>query len=597
MKRLLIGIVVLIVVLVAAALAATLLVDADRFRPQVQSVLSDALGREVTLGQLHAELWAGKLRADDIVIGDDPAFSDGPFVSAQSLALGVELWPLIAEQTLHVDSLTLEAPVVHLRQKGNGAWNFASLGAGTKPAPKEAKSELPPLRVDRLRITDGKLVLHRAGGPAKTYSNVQLKVDQLDLASAFPFSMSADIAGGGRFTLEGTLGPWNGGNPAHTPVDAELVIHDLDLVGAGLVAKGAGVGGVIDINSDIRASKGTIHADGTISARSLQLVAAGTPADTPLKVRYNASWQLDSGRGTLSDSHVVAGAAKVAVDGRFRRRVNGMQLNLRLHGQKLPVDDLQALLPAFGVILPQDSRLSGGTLGLDLQVVGPLAALVIRGPVTLDDSRLAGFSLGENLGTALSLAGIKAPADTVIEHAEMSLKMNPSGVYAKPFQASITGLGTVKGEGGMAADGSLDVDLLVKLAEGVTGGDGQSVGGALLGELVGDSKLAKGLGGMLAGTSAKGIGVHIGGTAKAPAFKLDPSALVGLLGAGLAASQADKEPAQTDAEGGSDKPDAKADKKTEPEDVLKSLLRGALKSGDNKDAEDKKGTPQPQPAG
>lgn len=193
---------------------------------------------------------------------------------------------------------------------------------------------------------------------------------------------------------------------------------------------------------------------------------------------------------------------------------------------------------------------------------GPLDALVISGPVTLDDSRLAGYSLGSKLGGVLSLAGIKAPQDTVIRHAAATLRIAPSGIHAEPASAEIADLGSLTGKGGMAADGKLDFNMLVKLDQGLSGGSQASSG------LLTNSKAGRLLGGVLGGTSEQGIGVRVTGTASAPAFKLDPSAVAGLLGSGIGnALHKDAAPA-------ADKP---ADKSTS-KDALKGLLQDVLDS-------------------
>ncbi|MEO9080255.1 MAG: AsmA family protein, partial [Rhodanobacter sp.] len=157
MKRLLIVPIVLLLVVVMGA-GALLLVDANHFRPQVQATLSQALGREVTLGKLHVSVWSGSLNGDDIRISDDPAFGKQPFISAQSLQLGVRLWPLVLHRELQITSLTLDHPVVRLLQSRDGSWNFATFGGeAEQPAtPMTGASQTPmAFSIDKLRIKDG----------------------------------------------------------------------------------------------------------------------------------------------------------------------------------------------------------------------------------------------------------------------------------------------------------------------------------------------------------------------------------------------------------------------------------------------------------
>lgn len=567
MKRLLMGSIAVVLLVVVLALGALLLVDANHFRPQIQATLSDAMGREVTLGELHASVWSGSLHADEIRIGDDPAFGKQPFVSAQSLQLGVRLWPLLLHRQLQITSLTLDRPSVRLLQDRAGRWNFASLGSGT-PAPASAATAAAPasplaFSVDKLRVRDGRIDVQSSAGDVRTYQNVQLSADHVGLGAAFPFSMGAAMAGGGTLQLDGTLGPWAAGNAMLTPADAHLVMRDLDLVGAGLMSRGDGVGGVLDIDTQIRSSAGVLQSKGRIDARRLKLMAAGAPAPQPIRIDYQASYRLDNGRGSIENTSLGLGGARLAINGSFDNRPKVMQLDLHLSGKQLPVDELEPLLPVFGVVLPKNSRLSGGSLGMDLRARGPLDALVISGPVTLDDSRLAGFSLGSQLGGALTLAGIKAPKDTVIRHADAALTIAPSGIHADPAHAEIVDLGNLTGQGGMAADGRLDFRMLVKLDKAVTGAgqNGQGLAG-----LLGQSGAGRVLGGVLGGTTEQGIGVHVTGTASAPSFKVDPAAVTGLLKAGLAGS---REPA-------SKMPDTS--KPSRKKDVLNSLLQDALGS-------------------
>ena len=70
-------------------------VNADTFRPTVESQLSSALGREVTMGRLTLSIMAGNLVADEIAIADDPAYSSVPFIQAKRLDVGVKILPLV----------------------------------------------------------------------------------------------------------------------------------------------------------------------------------------------------------------------------------------------------------------------------------------------------------------------------------------------------------------------------------------------------------------------------------------------------------------------------------------------------------------------
>ena len=128
MKRIvLIGGAVLVLLMLAVA-ALPFLIDPNAFRPMLEARLSQALGREVKLGELKLSILSGSVTANDLSIADDPAYSRTPFVQAKSLAIGVEVWPLIASRQLHVTGLTIERPPSRCIQSPNGEWNFSKLG-------------------------------------------------------------------------------------------------------------------------------------------------------------------------------------------------------------------------------------------------------------------------------------------------------------------------------------------------------------------------------------------------------------------------------------------------------------------------------------
>jgi len=133
MKRALkiVGIIVGILILIVLVLP--FLINVNSFRPRIESELTTALGRKVSVGNLGLSIWSGSLSADDIAIADDPTFSNSPFIRAKSLGVGVDVMPLIFSKTLHITDLTLTDPQVFLLRARSGRWNFSTIG---KAAPQ-----------------------------------------------------------------------------------------------------------------------------------------------------------------------------------------------------------------------------------------------------------------------------------------------------------------------------------------------------------------------------------------------------------------------------------------------------------------------------
>lgn len=80
-----------------------------------------------------------------------------------------------------------------------------------------------------------------------------------------------------------------------------------------------------------------------------------------------------------------------------------------------------------------------------------------------------------------------------------------------------------------------------------------------------DSTAGRLLGGIFGGASEQGIGVDVGGTASAPSFRLDPTAVASLLESGIGGALN---------AGSADKRDAKPPIKPNKKDLLDSLLHG-----------------------
>jgi AsmA protein len=67
---------------VVVLIALPLFININSFRPKIESELTNALGRPVTLEELSLSLFGGKVSVEDVSVADDPAFSKSPFITA-----------------------------------------------------------------------------------------------------------------------------------------------------------------------------------------------------------------------------------------------------------------------------------------------------------------------------------------------------------------------------------------------------------------------------------------------------------------------------------------------------------------------------------
>jgi AsmA protein len=101
-------------VLLLVVLCLPLFINANQFKPTLETKLTAALGRKLTIGDIKLAIFSGGVGVSDLSIADDSNFSKSPFLTAKSLSVGVELMPLIFSKQINVRSINIESPEVNL---------------------------------------------------------------------------------------------------------------------------------------------------------------------------------------------------------------------------------------------------------------------------------------------------------------------------------------------------------------------------------------------------------------------------------------------------------------------------------------------------
>jgi AsmA protein len=520
----------IIVLLLLIVLCLPLFINANQFKPTIESKLGTALGRQVTIGDIKLAIFSGGVTVSDIAIADDPAFSKSPFLTAKSLTVGVELIPLIFHKEVNVDSITVDSPDVALIHGPGGKWNYSSLG-GSAPASKPSGNSAPgALSVKTLEIKDGKIVVSTVGSSQKpsVYSEVNLTASDLSYTSQFPFKLTATGPGNAAIKVEGKAGPMDAADASLTPLDATVEVEHLDLANTGFTDASSGIAGVMDFKGTLSSDGKQMNAKGTVKANKLKLSATGTPSSVPLNVDYATTYDLKSRSGNLNQGDIHIGSALARLNGAYNVASEPAKLDLRLNGQAMPVSDLEGFLPAVGVVVPPGSKLQGGALTMNLTVSGPADKLVISGPINLSNAKLAGFSLKSKLGALGSIPGLGGGgsggggSDTDIQTLSANVRNDPSGTKIDNLNLVMPSLGTITGNGTVSAAGQLNFKLVANLAGAA--GALTSVAGAAGGGITGGlTSLAGGGGGSKSGSN--GIPFTVTGTTSNPQVIPDASGL------------------------------------------------------------------------
>jgi AsmA protein len=186
-------------------------------------------------------------------------------------------------------------------------------------------------------------------------------------------------------------------------------------------------------------------------------------------MKYTTSYELEKQVGQLTgDVSVVKASAKLS--GGFDLRGTQPVLSMKLNADNMPVDDLETLLPALGVVLPSGSKLQGGTLTADLTISGSVNQLVIAGPVKLANTKLAGFDMGSKFSSVAALAGAKTGPDTSIQNFSTQVHYSPSGIQTSNVNLVLPALGTMQGNGTVSPQNELDYKMTANFNGSVVGG-------------------------------------------------------------------------------------------------------------------------------
>jgi AsmA protein len=465
-----VGIVVVVLLLIAVILPHV--IDVDHFKPEIQTQITDALGRQVTIGNIDLAIFSGGVKVEDLVIADDPKFSPSPFLQAKEVKVGVALMPLIFSHRLEVSSFTVTDPQVSLLRSPSGQWNFSTMGAGGAKGKKSENASAPTnIAVEKLKISNGTIVVGTTDAHQKTqtYKSLDLEASDLSYSTQFPFKFSAKTPGDGSVKLEGKAGPIDATDAALTPLDANIEVKNFDLSAAGMVEPNMGAAGVIDFTGNLSSDGKELNSKGSLKANKIKLKPAGSPATVPVDVDYDTAYDLKKQAGTLKQGDVHIGKALAKLTGSYDIAGETPTLNMKMNASGMPVADLEGMLPAAAITLPPGASLKSGSLDLDLTINGPTDKLIVNGPVKLTDGKLGGFNLKQKLGALSSFTGLggkggSGDSDTEIQLLSADVHVEPSGTQATNVNVVVPSIGTVVGTANVSADGKLDCKMSAKLA-------------------------------------------------------------------------------------------------------------------------------------
>jgi AsmA protein len=454
-KKIALGLVAVIVVLVAAAvIVVPMLMDVDRYRPQVIAHIQEETGKPAEIRKLTLTIFPTlSIRVDDFALGNPPGFPEGYLLKTKRIYAVVDrdaLW----DRRVIITSLELNQPVITLLSDVRGRWNFenpAKAQKVSKPAANDPSSFTLGV-ISKVSVAGGEMKaanLLASGRPGPTFfeaRSVSLDLEQVDLNA---FIAATTVTRGG-------------------PAPPTSLLARLGLSPARVYAQ---------------TGAGQPAAQGTLQAASLRF---GTLQATSVKTKLrlfpkqvyfdDLNFGFYGGRASGSLSFNLAGQ-----NPRY-------STNARLSGV-----DVAKLLEAFPDARGKMTGTMEGTMKLTGEVThspDPLAGMRGAGQLSIRDGKLPSLQLNKNLMLAARLTNLGPAAGDPSSFSSISADLNIANQRISSEKIVVVGNGVdVDGWGSMAlaGEGDLSYEGIAKVVAGQNPVTGLLVG--LSGATVADGKL------------------------------------------------------------------------------------------------------------
>src|SRR5436305_3495749 len=236
------GVVVLLILVIVAGVALVSLNGLiDRNKEYILAQVKEAVGRDVTVGDIGVSLWGGiGARLKQFSMADDPAFAKEPFIRAEDLQVNMKLLPLFRKE-IEVSKVILHQPVINIIKDQQGQFNFSTIGGQKEKQDAEEekkkkeqgeKGKPPPaLLVSLVDIENGQIqYMDRSQGIDFRANQIDLKLNDISFERPVGVDLSAAVFGAEKQNLKvkarvGPLGAKVESN--NLPLEGDL---DLDTV-------------------------------------------------------------------------------------------------------------------------------------------------------------------------------------------------------------------------------------------------------------------------------------------------------------------------------------------------------------------------------
>ncbi len=451
MKRLLIGLVLLLLLLAVAVVGLLLFVDPNDYKDQIADQVRESTGMTLTIdGPIEWSLWPSvALELSDVTVMAAPPFDNESLLVAGRLSTGVALMPLF-KKALVIESLTVVDAQVQLLTDAQGRSNLDALLGTDEPSSDQANGPSPQadqLRVGEIRLESVQLRMR----DLRSGADQLIRVDQATL-------QRFEIGQPAAFELQGSY------------LDAgTLLIDDLRLSGQLVINEQAPMLSLDDLRAEAR-----------LAGLDMPLIITG---DLSVDTTRGIKLSLDQAMLSL-DKQSFALDLQIDVG-------DQMNVDVTLSGESLDLDRLISRLPS-----ESPAQASSGAQSDDLAWLNGLS---LDGSVSIDQVTLNGLELKQCRATlrarngVLDINSIQASSFSgqLLADAQIDARSSPPMVSLSPRlsgidigalsqQATDTSLVRTSGDLSMSLSGrGLDPEGLINTLDGT--GDYEFSAGSIAG--------------------------------------------------------------------------------------------------------------------
>jgi AsmA protein len=209
----------LVVLVIAALLIAPSFIDIQKYKPEVEKLISEKTGRPFTVGDdlsLSLFPWAG-VSFSDLHLGNTTGFAEKDFVNVKQFEVRVKLLPLLSKD-IQIKRFILNEPYITLVKNKDGRVNWAQpVTAESKsttkekesPEPSDADTGLPikDLTVGEFVLKNGSIIwIDHSTRARKEITAVNLNLEDVSFDRPIKLDFSAQLDKK-PVAVKGSLGP------------------------------------------------------------------------------------------------------------------------------------------------------------------------------------------------------------------------------------------------------------------------------------------------------------------------------------------------------------------------------------------------------